>query len=551
MNNMNVIVSNKSAYKWTEDNGIFFSGYFQIGNDIKVYKNKEAISLLSKVKDIEALESFLQNIHGLFSFIINTDEFQALAVDIARSMPLYIDEKGLIVSDNADAIRSYLRIDNENVDPDNFLELLACDYLFGDKTVYSQIKQLDLGEYVVIDGKTVIKKRYFYHINSITNLSLSELKKQLSEVSLSGFIRIKEAIAGRPVVLSMSGGYDSRYVGAMLKKVGVENVLCYTYGKANNFEIVQSRKNAEALGFDWYCTEYTDEEVRKCIDEIGLKYIDSYTGHDFIAYIQNFMAVRSMHEKGIIKPNSVFITGLCGDMPTGNYIPDKTPDKVYTDKSVVELTYERLFKRFKMPNDFKDKWQRDLLQSVKEIPIKVEDYQSWVTVSECVYTGTCHPHWFLNMNKVHEFFGYEWLLPYWDKDLLLMWYSVPAEIKKHQLLYEDWLLNDICGEYGIGQKKFRASYSRNETIRKIMYGVGKYINFICLNLGIIFRRKYDECNFAPLELALFRSLNTKKTVLYEKAGIQYLLNQFILQRRYGVGNMNNAIRRLNINKNIK
>ena len=65
---------------------------------------------------------------------------------------------------------------------------------------------------------------------------------------------------------------------------------------------------------------------------------------------------------------------------------------------------------------------------LEELPISIHDYQSWTTATDAIYTGTSHIHSFMNMNHVHDFFGYEWLLPYWDKELLLLWYSIRQNI---------------------------------------------------------------------------------------------------------------------------
>ena len=303
---------------------------------------------------------------------------------------------------------------------------------------------------------------------------------------------------------------------------------------------MQSKKNAEALGFRWTCIEYTDDEVTRILDSIGENYFKSYTGHDFTAYIQNFPAVRKLHEDGWFKPDSVFITGLCGDMPTGNYIEPYKEGKEYTARTAAEYLYSLIFTRYTMPRDFRAKWLSEIEDKITNLSFNISDYQSWVSAVDCIYTGSCHSHWFMHMNTVHEFFGYEWLLPYWDAELLTTWYSIPAELKIHQALYEDWLLNDICKPYGIGTKKYRATYSNNRSIRKIKYVVGGVINYIVLRSGRVFRRKYDYNNFAPLEAELYSALPNKNTVTYRKAGVMFLLNQYLLQKRYGIEIMKKA-----------
>ena len=540
-------VNKNSGYRWFKSDQICFKGYLISVEDGKIFKDNSAIFELKKIKNFDDFCQFLKTIDGNFATIIEKEDHIWAAVDIARSIPIFYSIDGEYVSDSAEDIRMQLKIPAENVDADNYLELVANDYLFGNKTVYSQILQLDLGQAVQINKRTgEIKTLYYFQhlVPEILSFDIDKIKSMLTDVSIRTFQRLKDVIGNRPVALSMSGGYDSRFVGCMLKKVGVEDVSCYTYGKSDSFEVKQSKKNAEALGYRWICVEHTDEETYRALDETGVRYIDSYDGHDFTAYMQNFPSVRKLHEDGWFKPGTVFLTGLCGDMPTGNYIELYDPQKKYNVSTAVERVYNLIFTRYKMPESFKEKWIADIEKTISNLPIKITNYESWSKVVDCIYTGTCHVHWFMHMNTVHSFFFFFWLLPYWSIELLKVWYSIPAEMKRGQALYEDWLLNDICAEYGLGTKKYRATYSRSPFLRKIIYKVGSFISFVYLNIGIPFKRKYDYNNFAPFELRLFKNLKCKTTVSYKKAGMVHLVNQYCLQKRYGVANMKKAIKKI-------
>lgn len=541
---MKVIITKNSGYKWYSDKQVYFKGYFQLDGEPKVYATQEATDFLSHVETYEQLQECLKRIDGVYSFVIQKPNCVLAAVDRSRSMPLFFDKKATVISDSAEEIRKELNIAAENVDENQYLALMSADYLIFDHTVYADIRQLDVGEVAEFAENSIRVQKYFFHICKVKQRSDAEIKKELMRVATKAFLRLKAAINGRPVVLSMSGGYDSRFVGCMLKRVGIEDVSCYTYGKPDSFEVIQSRQNAEALGFRWTYVDYTDEEMLRVLDETGQEYLASYTTHDYIGYMQNFPAVRKLQEQQWIKPGAVFITGLCGDMPTGNYVLPYDSKMEYTPRTAAERLYQLIFTRFRMAEQFREQWLTETESKIKKLPLAVCDYQSWTSAVDCIYTGTCHSRWFMHMNSVHGFFDYEWLLPYWDAELLQAWYQVPAEKRINQGLYEDWLLNDICKEWGIGQKKHRASYSNNETVRKLKYFVGSIISFALLNSGIPFKRSYDYNNFACLELQLFQKLKCKRAVIYKKAGMPHLLNQYVLQNKYGVENMKKARKRV-------
>lgn len=533
---MKVIISeNKGGYKWVVKENIYVKGKVY-SKDVDEYLTEDKlVELLKQIKTPEEFSSFLQSIDGIYSIIIDYGDSIMAAVDISRSMPIYFSSLGGgIVSDRAELIREEIGLPKEAVSEFYYTQLLACDYIFGQHTVYDEIKQLDLGEYIVMASENIQTARYFYHLNKVEHKSKEKIKKELMATAERVFRRLKKAVGDRPVVLSMSGGYDSRFVGCMMKKAGFTDVSCYTYGKQGSFEVEQSRKNAEALGFRWTCVDYTDEEVKRAFDEVGQKYLFSYDGHDFTAYMQNFPAVRKIHEDRWVKPGSVFVTGLCGDMPAGIYIEKKDLDKTYSAETAAEWLYGMLYTRYKMDAVFEEEWKNRVTKIFESQPIEIKDYQSWVSAIDAVYTGTCHSHWYMNMNGVHSFFGYEWLLPLWDQEWLKLWYGIPAEIRYKRRLYEDWLMDDVCSEYGLNQKKYVPAYSRNAYVEKIMRIGGSVIMFLCLNLGFPFKRKYDYNNFAPLELLFFKNLKSRKTVKYSRAGIMSLMNQYILQNKYGV-----------------
>lgn len=513
-----------------------------------LYRGESACDMINnKVNSLDTLVDFANSIDGVYSCVINLDDCVLSMVDRARSMPLFFDKSGKVVSDSAERIRTFLGIKSSDVAPDMYLALYSKSYILGNFTVYSEILQLDCGQVAVLSHAHAPEfKRYYSHMsNMIFNSSYDSLKNKLNTVSAEVFKRLKQVIAGRPVVLSLSGGYDSRFIACMLKRAGVDDVSCYTFGKIDSHEVLQSKRNAEALGYRWTCVEYTDELVKNSfLDEIGLKYLHSIDTHDYTGYLQNYPAVRYLHEHGWFKKDSVFITGSCGDMPTGYYIPEEDLNIEYTNQYAVEWLYGLIYARAFPNEDFHHKWVYYALEELKKADVDVKDYQSFVSSIDFFYTQTCHTRCFLHMNRPCDTYDYEWLIPFWDKELLNLFYSIPAKYRYRQKIYEDFLLNDVCKDYGIGQKKTVVGYSLNPIKRKLTYLGGSVLAWICFHLNIPFRRKYDFNNLAPFELGIYQLLECKKTVVWHKAAAVSLFKQFILQYRYGVDNMLHAKKKL-------
>ena len=210
---------------------------------------------------------------------------------------------------------------------------------------------------------------------------------------------------------------------------------------------------ADALGFKWHYIQYDAEAIGALIHEE--EYLDYSNRPDYIAYLQNYYAVKKIKESGNIPQNAVFITGLCNDMPTGFYIPDEEQAQKYgySNEGVADYNVEQRFVKFSITDEAKEVFRRDVFDYLLQMNIEVTDYNSFVSALDLVESSGFHSHCFLNMNAVHDFLGYEWLLPCWDHDILQFWYDVSPKLRFHQYLYEIYITGHIGKKYGVGTKK--------------------------------------------------------------------------------------------------
>jgi len=87
-------------------------------------------------------------------------------------------------------------------------------------------------------------------------LDKSECFERLDSIYKNVFSRLIESVQGRTIVIPLSGGYDSRSSAAILKKLGYGNVICFTYGRPESFEVQTSEKVAKDLGYKWCFINY-------------------------------------------------------------------------------------------------------------------------------------------------------------------------------------------------------------------------------------------------------------------------------------------------------
>lgn len=520
------------GYQWYFKKNIYFKGYLQLESG-KVVRGEAAIEHLALLSDFSDFITMLRNCLGCFAIIINKNDRIWAGVDIARSIPLYYSQDLEILSDSAELIKKKKEIIDEQINPLRALEMYITSYISGENTIYDSIKQIHIGHAIEIIDKKLKKKPYFIHCTEVKNYTSEEAIRILHKKTDHMIERLLKVINGRPIVISLSGGYDSRYLACSLKKYGVEKVICYTYGKSSSFEIKQSKSVADALGYEWHKIEYDKNDIKNIL-KTGKAYFSYCNEHDYIVYIQNYLAVKKLSEEHLIPENAVFLTGLCNDMPTGFYTPTKEQavGYGYSKEGAAKYIVDSKFIRAKLKTKVKNVFLKEIKCRMEQLPLEVNNYLDFITITDCISTEDSHSRCFLNMNRVHEFFGYEWLLPCWDKELLCFWYSLPAELRYKQNLYEDYILNHLANDYGVGIKKQMRISTQPASIQKVKRFIGGFIVKVCYPIGIPLKRKYDINNFAFLEAVLYKHIVQKKAINSQHAALTILLTIYIMEKRY-------------------
>ena len=532
---MDILLQRNQAYCWYNEHEIYVKGYFQLkSNPGAVYREKDAVLYLSTATDFSAFLALLKAVDGVFAVVVQRENTIWAAVDRARSMPLYYAVDGSAISDDSEYLRAYLKIAKEQTDPLRMAELMTTGAVSDCYTVYERIKQLTIGTAVEWKNGQRQIAAYYRHLTHIQSYSREGAKAALRRTAKIVIRNILKVVNGRPIVLSLSGGYDSRFVACMLKECGVDQVSCYTYGNQSSFEVAQSKRVADALGYRWICVTYTDDDVEGQLDESGMAYINACFQHDFTTYLQNYIAVKKLHEEGWFPENAVFLTGLCHDMPTGAY--QRGPEDMHypiSAEGVADYTMNSRFIRYQLREDARVAYLDDLLRQISDIGLEIRDFQDFTSVADALSTGFGHSRRFLPMNHCHEYFGYEWLLPCWNQELLDFWYSLPYTMRIRQNLYEEWLITDLCGKYGIGTKKRINRHFSHPWIETVARQVGGIVAWFSFKTHKTLRLHTDINGGATLRQRLYDEIQQKKAIKYSRAGQVLLLTLYLMEQRYG------------------
>ena len=274
--------------------------------------------------DIQWIDT-LRQLNGCFSVVsVRSDQVLA-AVDRIRSIPIFYvrDDNTWRLSDRAEPLCSSAT--SSRIDDTDDVEFRLTGYVTGSRTLHPRISQIQAGEWVRLAPLRCEASRqayYVLHHDDFLDSDVADLVERLHAVHGRVFKRLKASLDGRPVILPLSGGYDSRLIATSLRDAGVREVTCYSYGAKDHWESKISREVAAYLGYRWEFVPYSSERWRTWI---GTDSFERYFGDagnlSSVPHVQDWPAVLELKQQGRLAPEAVFVPGHSGDFLAGSHIP--------------------------------------------------------------------------------------------------------------------------------------------------------------------------------------------------------------------------------------
>jgi len=467
---INIRLANNKGYEWFSKTGIFVKGYI-ITQDNRLLQKNDLINYFSGLNNFSDFCEKIQQCNGLFSIIIKKHNLLWAASDTTRSFPLfyYQGKDFFTITDNPDLLKE----DNVPLILDeNSSILFTCSGLVGgSKTLLKDIFVLNAGESLCYENN-ILKKEFFkeFLTDIFFNQTRKELKEKLKSVLDNAGKRLVQTLNGRPAVVPLSGGFDSRLIAYLLRKNNYKNVLCYTFGKKNSIEMNNAKRTAENLGYEWYFADY-EKHFDKSLPEDTLfqEYINFSMNYICRAEEQDYYAVKELVELNKLSADTVFVPGHSGAI-AGHLLEKK-----------MEQT------GFSYGNHALDDVYSFVLHNKKELQtirndINFLDYPNNKYPAYLIYENwrfqTTTAMTFNNTSKLWEFFDFEYLLPLWDNELFDFFQHLPFIHKYDKNLYKETLA-ELFMEYDIYFKD-EELYPSETLIKKAVFRskIKKHFPFI-------------------------------------------------------------------------
>ena len=491
MSNCDVKIT--SDYGWVHFDkywgSMWFKGYIFEYPQMQFFAEK--LVQLVETTNEEDIKKYLADLDGHFAIVLKTPEILFAAVDRIRSIPLFFADYSdhLILTDQPTKLEYKL----SNLESPSALEdrlmLQMSGYCSGSATLLDGVKQLQSGEYLKFSGGTKLEVSSYYNYHPANPVAITEkveLKRSLEAASIRILQKIIDSAEGRVIVVPLSGGYDSRLVASGFAHLGYKNVKCFSYGQNNNFESLISRKVAEKLGYEWKFIKLTHDIVRTDYQsELHQDYFSFSNTFASVPVEHEFTAVHLLKESGWIPDDAIFVNGMSGDFLTGSHIPgtlqgdrgglNKQERKELILSALLDKHYS-LWVHLETSGNKKlvaDNLWNEIVKEVNGLPKNSTDDFGLYEFSEFKNRQT---KYVITVQRVYEFFGYEWRLPLWDKEYLDYWENIQIKHKINRNLFVEVMYDLDWG--GVWSLKLPSPYITPKWISMVRVMIKSLFVFI-------------------------------------------------------------------------
>ena len=397
--------------------------------------SKSASELRFEIQEnLDDVEQFLfgklQSWRGNFSIEIETNEFLLAVVDRIRSYPVLINTLSRPCEFTGSVDLTEVGEIAKNVEK----AFLNAGYTLLDSTLVTGTLSVPAGHFYKThkqSGET--KKHKYFEFKNEASLS-SDINEQkfideLHEVYLKVFSELISRCNGRTIVIPLSAGYDSRIVLSYLKHLKYPNIVAFSYGQKNFWEIEFAKEVAACADVRWlqYVTSSKDRSF------FFSDFVQSFYWQAFnfeqVPQMNDLYALTHFLDAKMIPADSIVVNGQSGDFVDGGHIPESLlgPSNFSEMIQVIERKHFSLWGEGKFNLS-------EHLQPPNSFFVGSEgSTELWREFERFEYLHR-QAKFVVNGQRVYDFLDLDWELPLWDDEVMNFWQTVPLSLRKGRRL---------------------------------------------------------------------------------------------------------------------
>lgn len=400
------------------------------------------------------IAAWLDALDGHFALILTGPEWSLAAVDPVRSSPLIWAQRDdlVYVTHDGPRLRATLGLGPADLDAAQGDCFAMGGFTVGAGTLYGAIRQLIPGTFLLSapDAPCTVESYHTWRPQQPVETDPGDLAATLSRLHENLIERLVDDAAGRPILVPLSAGLDSRLIASGLAAAGYDNVHCIAYGRAGNREAVVSRQIAQRLGYRWSFVPYTNAKVRAAWASDDHRayeaYVDSFTS---IPFPQDYLALVTLRERGDLPADTLVVNGQSGDFTSGNHIPKSMIGHAggSDEERMTRILDALVNKQYKHWTGLATPERMARIRSLLTSEIMAagglpEEPEYDYGVYEYGEFIDRQAKYVINGQRLYEYLGLDWRLPLWERPNLDFWEHAPLSAKANQSLYREVLERD-------------------------------------------------------------------------------------------------------------
>lgn len=438
------------------------------------------ISAVQKKAPLSAIGLALKGLPNHFGLIIEHEDFVFAATDRTRSFPiLYSPINGAVFHPSKDAPLAA----DEDADPQAVLEFCSAGYILGGRTLYEGIKSLQAGECLLFQKATTsidVHRYYRYLPAPDAHIDHAEAMSAVGGAIDISIQRSIEYANGRKIWVPLSGGLDSRIVGAKLCEFGYDNLAFFSYGTQGNEEALIAQEVAKRLGREWTMLPAHPKSA-KALYESDLCVAYERQTHDYstiCSYVE-FEAFRDLKEMTDAKSGDVIINGQSGDYICGAHIPSALYENDNpTDRDMMDFIIDKhfsLWSNLKTPENIA-LLERSVEAHLEGLTPSLSPKDDLISRYESFEWAERQCKMVVNSHQIYDFFGFDWAMPLWDRALMDVYETMPLDLKYERRVFRDYVADyNYRGVFDLPKAVIKTWQS---PLRQFIIAAGKTIEIV-------------------------------------------------------------------------
>jgi asparagine synthase (glutamine-hydrolysing) len=399
------------------------------------------LAALVDVTAVDALPDLLTDLTGSFAVVKSEPDAVIAITDRIRGVPLYCvdDVDGRLVTD--DPAGNVAGLIARRSDWTCQAELLETACVSGADTLVDGVAQVEAGSMMRVPhdrARPRCSTPWYTFRTGQGRARSDDLVTAALAAHRAAVMRAVRYAEGSLIAVPLSGGLDSGTLAAILARSGIdrEQVVTFSYGRSGNRESEGSRRVAEALGLRWEFVAYTEQTWQRLARASWWPtYLTRASSLAGVPGFDDLPAVCELRQRGVLDEGTVVVPGHTLDFLAGSQIPGALlRHRRGTRTDAVNAVLSTFYKYRshgtvaallgRTEGEVADAMRARAEAALPETPTSVSR-RGLVALADLWGWRERQAKMIVNSVRAYEHCGLRWALPWWDREVLDFWSTVP------------------------------------------------------------------------------------------------------------------------------